>query len=151
MFWTLRSNLWYFRCIKELLKMLCCCDGCFRLKLMVRANISFAKESILMDYFVVLIDLAKSNGNFISVNYPTHPDTPITLFRKWLYLNNFLNFNQLVKCSVCLCVFVYSFSRVWPFNSWECAGRYYNNETFNFGFTDIVEQPGYYTINYYMF
>lgn len=37
---------------------------------MVRANVSFAKESIIVDYFVELIDLAKSNGNFIYVNYP---------------------------------------------------------------------------------
>lgn len=69
MFLTLRSNLWYLRCIEELLKMLCCRDGCFRLELMVRANVSFAKESIIVDYFVELIDLAKSNGNFIYVNY----------------------------------------------------------------------------------
>lgn len=34
---------------------------------MVRANVSLAKKSTQMDYFVMLMDLAKSYGNFIQV------------------------------------------------------------------------------------
>lgn len=42
----------------------------FVLELMVQANVSLAKEGKLMEYFVILMDVTKSNCNFIQSNYP---------------------------------------------------------------------------------
>lgn len=48
-----------------------------------RANVSLAKKSTVMDYFVALMDLAKSCGNFFQAYYHIWVvDTPITPFRK---------------------------------------------------------------------
>lgn len=46
---------------------MCRYEVCRRLESMVRANVSLAKERMIMDYFVELMDLAESHANFISM------------------------------------------------------------------------------------
>lgn len=64
-----------------------CFDECWvvvkvsRLELIVQAYVSLAKESVLIDCFVTLMDVAKLYGNFIQSKYTFYAIcTPITLF-----------------------------------------------------------------------